>query len=286
MVNVNIQNGNESVVIELPTDRYILHQKIWDIGIREKPENIKLTDADDSVYKVKLSSDSDFGNSILKLFNEDYSLDDVNACIYKLENTRLSILEDMEGDILHEQFASPEELMEELNKRTSELITVSVDYYCPLTIQMMDDDCADYFEVDNGYALSNEETIRERLMAEQNEDLNDMAYYFDGSETAKDKLVSAIWDVKEVNGTLYGVIHTHLTEKFTPEEEKAWVDELIGQAADGFGEGFEQREIKIDDGYICVSFWNGSDDYFMENQDDFENRMADDQNMGMQMGGM
>lgn len=74
--------------------------------------------------------------------------------------------------------------------------------------------------------------------------------------------------------------------KFTPEEEKAWVDELIGQAADGFGEGFEQREIKIDDGYICVSFWNGSDDYFMENQDDFENRMSDDQNMGMQMGGM
>ncbi len=286
MVNVNIQNGNESVVIELPTDRYILHQKIWDIGIREKPENIKLTDADDSVYKVKLSSDSDFGNSIIKLFNEDYSLDDVNACIYKLENTRLSILEDMEGDILHEQFASPEELMEELNKRTSELINVSVDYYCPLTIQMMDDDCVDYFEVDNGYALSNEETIRERLMAEQNEDLNDMAYYFDGSETAKDKLVSAIWDVKEVNGTLYGVIHTHLTEKFTPEEEKDWVDELIGQAADGFGEGFEQREIKIDDGYICVSFWNGSDDYFMENQDDFENRMVDDQNMGMQMGGM
>ena len=55
---------------------------------------------------------------------------------------------------------------------------------------------------------------------------------------------------------------------------------------DGFGEGFEQREIKIDDGYICVSFWNGSDDYFMENQDDFENRMSDDQNMGMQMGGM
>ncbi len=283
MVNVNIQNGNESVVIELPTDRYILHQKIWDTGIREKPENIKLTDADDSVYKVKLSSDSDFGNSIIKLFNEDYSLDDINTCVYKLENARLSILEGMEGDILHEQFASPEELMDELNKRTSELINVTVDYYCPLTIQMMDDDCDDYFEVDNGYALSNEETIRERLMAEQNEDLNDMAFYFDGSETAKDKLVSAIWDVKEVNGTLYGVIHTHLTEKFTPEEEKAWVDELIGQAADGFGEGFEQREIKIDDGYICVSFWNGSDDYFMENQDDFENRMADDQNMGMQM---
>ena len=286
MVNVNIQNGNKSAVIELPTDRYILCQKTWDMGIREKPKNIRLTDADDSAYKVKLSSDSDLGNSIIKLFNEDYSLDDIKSCVYKLENARLSILEDMEGDILHEQFESPEELMEELNNRTNELINVSVDYYCPLTIQMMDDDYADYFEVDNGYALSNEDVIRERLMAEQDEDLNDMAYYFDGNETAKDKLISAIWDVKEANGILYGVIHTYLTERFTPEEEKAWVDELIGQAADGFGEGFEQREIEIDDGYICVSFWNGSDDYFMENEDDFKDRMENKQNMGMHMGGM
>lgn len=283
MIKASVQHGIKSAVFELPVDRFGLHSKLWELDIRENARNIKLTDAEDAIYKINLSSDSDFGNSILKLFSEDYSLDDVNTCIYKLESARLCILEDMEGDILHEQFESPEELMDELNKRTSELINVSVDYYCPLTIQMMDDDCADYFEVDNGYALSNEETIRERLMAEQNEDLNDMAYYFDGSETAKDKLVSAIWDVKEVNGTLYGVIHTHLTEKFTPEEEKAWVDELIGQAADGFGEGFEQREIKIDDGYICVSFWNGSDDYFMENQDDYENRMADDQGMEMQM---
>lgn len=283
MIKASVQHGIKSAVFELPVDRYELHSKLWELDIRENARNIKLTDAEDAIYKINLSSDSDFGNSILKLFNEDYSLDDVNACIYKLENTRLSILEDMEGDILHEQFESPKELMDELNNRTRELINVSVDYYCPLTIQMMDDECADYFEVDNGYALSNEETIREMLMAEQNEDLNDMAFYFDGSETAKDKIVSAIWDVKEVNGTLYGVIHTHLTEKFTPEEEKAWVDELIGQAADGFGEGFEQREIKIDDGYICVSFWNGSDDYFMENQDEFENRMADDQGMEMQM---
>ena len=283
MIKASVQHGIKSAAFELPVDRYELHSKLWELDIRENARNIKLTDAEDAIYKINLSSDSDFGNSILKLFNEDYSLDDVNACIYKLENTRLSILEDMEGDILHEQFESPKELMDELNNRTRELINVSVDYYCPLTIQMMDDECDDYFEVDNGYALSNEETIRERLMAEQNEDLNDMAFYFDGSETAKDKIVSAIWDVKEINGTLYGVIHTHLTEKFTPEEEKAWVDELIGQAADGFGEGFEQREIKIDDGYICVSFWNGSDDYFMENQDEFENRMADDQGMEMQM---
>ncbi len=284
MVNVNIKHGIKSAVIELPIDRYELHSKLWELDIREKATNIKLDE--DDIYNIKLSSDSDFGNSLIKLFSKDYSLDYMNACLYKLESARICILEDMEGDILHEQFESPEDLMEDLNDRISEMIKVSVDYYCPLSIQLMDDDYGEYIDVDNSYALGNEDAIRERLMDEQNEDLNDMAYYFDGSETAKDKLISAVWDVKEVNGILYGVIHTHLTEKFTPAEEKEWVEELIGQAADGFGEGFEQREFKIDDGYMTVSLWHGGDDYFMENEEEFDARIIDEQNAGMQMGGM
>ena len=73
-----------------------------------------------------------------------------------------------------------------------------------------------------------------------------MVDYFNGSESAREKLVSAKWDVENVGGELFGVIRTKLTEAFTPDEEQEWIDELIGQAADGFGEGFEQREIKTE----------------------------------------
>ena len=65
------------------------------------------------------------------------------------------------------------------------------------------------------------------------------------------------------------------------------IDELIGQAADGFGEGLEQREIKTDDGDIYVSFWHSGNDYFMENEMDFQQRMSD--NLGFeeqQIGGL
>ena len=101
-----------------------------------------------------------------------------------------------------------------------------------------------------------------------------MADYFDGSESAKAKIVSAVWDVQEVNGELFGVICTGLREVLSPAEEQEWIDELIGQAADGFGEGLEQRPIRTADGEIYVSFWNSGSDYFMENETAFHQRMS------------
>lgn len=56
-------------------------------------------------------------------------------------------------------------------------------------------------------------------------------------------------------------------------EEAEWIDELTGQAADGFEEGLEQREIPTEDGDLYVSFWYSGNDYFMENETDFHARM-------------
>jgi len=48
--------------------------------------------------------------------------------------------------------------------------------------------------------------------------------------------------------------------ELTPEEVSQLKDYLTGQAADGFGEGFEQREIRIDrDSELFVQLWNDSD---------------------------
>ena len=59
---------------------------------------------------------------------------------------------------------------------------------------------------------------------------------------------------------------------------KAWI---LGQNSDGLGEGFEQQDIEIDDGILNVHFWNSSDEYYVENKDDFYNRM--DNGMGGMM---
>ena len=58
-------------------------------------------------------------------------------------------------------------------------------------------------------------------------------------------------------------------------------DWILGQNSDGLGEGFEQQDIEIDDGILNVHFWNSSDEYYVENEDDFYNRM--DNGMGGMM---
>ena len=47
---------------------------------------------------------------------------------------------------------------------------------------------------------------------------------------------------------------------------KEWI---VGQNADGLGEGFEQQDIETDEGILNVHFWDSADDYYVESEDDF-----------------
>ncbi len=286
MYKALIQYGEQTAVIDLPSDPFTLRCELSQIGIRTKPKDIPIKDDEDCDISVKLFAESDVGNSLAVLFNPSHSLEDANLCAHMIQNAHPAILEDMEGNILHGQYYSPQAVIADAQAMTSDLIGVTVKYYCPLQIHMNDYEYGEWVDVDNGYAVGNEDAIRTLVMTEQAKDLNNMAHYFDGSEGAKAKLVSAVWDVEEIGGELYGVIHTGLRSAFTPQEEQEWIDELIGQAADGFGEGLEQRGINTSDGEIFVSFWHSGDDYFMENETDFGQRLSGGQGFGSQKMGV
>ncbi len=57
-----------------------------------------------------------------------------------------------------------------------------------------------------------------------------------------------------------------------------------GQESDGWGEGFEQRPIEIDEGELYVSFWNPSDSFFITTEEQLKSTCT--QSIPMQMGGM
>lgn len=283
MVNALVRHGKELVEIKLPMDRLDLEIQIHSMHTIKRPKHIHLTNNEEDKFQVKLSADSDFENSVLAIFNKSHTLDELNACLFKLKYAREEILEDMEGDILHGQFESPQKLMEELENRTNDLIGVRVDYYCPLQVEMEDAESGEDYVVSNHYAVAYEDAIREKLMQDQEYDLHDGAFYFNQMESIKEKLVSVVWDIKEVDGTVYGVIHTALTEGLTAEEEKVWKDYLIGQAADGYGEHFNNKNIQAGDEHIKISFYCDEGEYFMENENEFENRTAGEQCIGIQM---
>ena len=287
MINALIQNEDQTAILKLPSDPFTLQCDLSHIGIRSQLRDIPIKDDEESPIRVKLFGDSDIGNRLAVLFKPSHSLEDANLCAHMVENARPELQEEIEQNIVYGQYHSPKAVMEDIKSMTDELIGVTIHYYCPLQIHMTDEEYGDWYEVDNSYGIAYEVAIRELVKREQDRDLHNMADYFDGSAGAKAKLISAVWDVQEVGGGLYGVIRTGLREAFSPEEEKEWIDELIGQAADGFGESLEQREIKTDNGDIYVSFWHSGDDYFMENETDFQQRMSENHSFEeQQIGGM
>ena len=104
-------------------------------------------------------------------------------------------------------------------------------------------------------------------------DLEDWAIY---QKFMSDNLNSK-WDIVDRSNTLYGKVDFRLKEPFTAEEKELVRSWCIGQAADGLGEVFEQRPIETEDGDLYVSMWNSGDDYFMYDEDEMNDYLAQQQ---------
>jgi len=158
-----------------------------------------------------------------------------------------------------------------------------VNFYCPLTVKTEDDDYEygedpNFVDLDSNVLLNHEDQIRAALVEEMAlGDGADMATYYDG--LAKGKLISAKWDVEEVGNTLYGVIHTELTESLTEEEKTDLAGWISGQNRDGLLENFGEEPFETDEGNLYVDFWDSGDDYFVLAEDEFEQYLSD-QGMG------
>jgi len=161
---------------------------------------------------------------------------------------------------------------------------VTVNFYCPLSVKTEDgdyeyDEEPNFVDLDSGVLLPHEEQIRAALAEEMARGGGaDMASYYDG--IAKDKLLSAKWDVEAVGDELYGVIHTTLTEPLTEEETADLAVWISGQNSDGLLENFGEEPFDTADGNLYVDFWDSGDDYFVLDEDAFWDHINDDQQMG------
>lgn len=90
--------------------------------------------------------------------------------------------------------------------------------------------------------------------------------YFDGTPSIKEKVTSAVVSVKEAEGVLYGCTTLELTEFLDKAELTELCDYITGQYSDGWGEGFEQRDIEVDGGTLNVHFWQWDGFCFKEQE--------------------
>ena len=98
---------------------------------------------------------------------------------------------------------------------------------------------------------------RENSPEEEGGDICNLMEYFYGSDSIKEKVESAVVSVESAEGTLYGCTTLRLKEKLEPGELYELCEYITGQYSDGWGEGFEQRDIQVDGGTLNVHFWQG-----------------------------
>ena len=98
-----------------------------------------------------------------------------------------------------------------------------------------------------------ESAIREELNRYGEDEL---MQYFSGSASIQEKVKSAVVTIENQEGTLYGCTKLELNEFLNTEELKELGDYITGQYSDGWGEGFEQQDIQVEEGILNVHFWH------------------------------
>ena len=282
LITAVINNRGNTLVVDMPRDRMDLDTKLYSIG-QELSHNTPITEDPDSDVTVKLSADSDIGVHMIKLFDDSHTLRDVNNLANAVMNAPDEVKEALESDILNDQYSTPDELVEEIKKQTFEAGQYTETFYFPLVGMLEDEEYDDEYEVGNPFLMDYKWDIRELVEKEQDADLGDMKDYFYDDDNAQAKMVTARWDVAEKNGRLFGKVDFKLREPFTAEEKEKVREWVRGQNSDGFGEGLEQRPIETEDGDLYVSMWNSGDDYFIYDENEMNEYLAQQQSGGMKL---
>ena len=282
MITAIIRNRENTLVLDFPRSIYDLYEKLRSIGIMQPPKRIPLTDNEDEDIGVKLFSESDFGQHLLLTLHEKNTIADANMLTLVIGSASEDIKEELEQNILYDQYGSMDEVISAVRQMTQDAGPVKAVFFCPL-VGNIDEGDGDMFTVGDSYLADSADEIADALNRYTANDENDMAAYYNKDDGVSEKLTSAVWSVELHGSRLFGRIDCSLKEALTAEETEALRDWLMGQCSDGLCEGFEQQPIDTMDGELFVSFWNSSDDYAMMTESEFDEYLQQNE---MQMGGM
>lgn len=141
-------------------------------------------------------------------------------------------------------------------------------FYSPLTAEFFPDepDWKDksYNEYE-GYPMDGHDLLQyadavDEAVKKDIADFNgDLMQYYHEDDSVRSKVVSAVPSVEICGNKLCGCLTVELKETLRDDEQTVLCNYISGQYSDGWGEGFEQREIDVGNGKLYVHFWQDRD---------------------------
>lgn len=165
--------------------------------------------------------------------------------------------------------------------------TTTLKLYMPMNVELYErSEWGDYdesIEIPSRYATEYADLIRSAILKERRfcSGERGMMEYYDKPDNVNFKVKSYNFDVEVRDGALWGVADCEVYSELTDDELELLKDNVTGQASDGFGEGFEQRDIYTPDGNVIYAhLWSSNDDWYIQTEQEL---FGQNEVMDMQM---
>ncbi len=157
--------------------------------------------------------------------------------------------------------------------------------YMPLTAELFEDQSdygrePEHLEGQELYDYAEElaKALEDYRMPEESE--RGIMHWYDKEDSVNEKVRSVVFTAEQRDYQLWGVAECQLRRDLTTRELDTLKEYITGQASDGWGEGFEQRDIEVNEGVLYVHLWN-SDDWSLQTEEDlFGQKMKGEMTLG------